>query len=245
MKRARLLILASSDRACSGGARCCRTSTPTRPTPAAGAASSPPRRRACSPSAPSSPPRFAGRLADRSHPVRGRRRGQAASPPPASAPRPGRLAGGLPRRHVRLRRRPHRRRPGPVGARAALGRLRGPPPGLRLQFTGQALGMAVGAFVAGYMVNLARAGRHVAGLRHRGGRASSLSGAAAARSPASARPTCDALPTAAGEAGRDRQRRGDPADLRHARAALDRGRHRRPRARLLRPVRVRACPPTP
>ena len=44
---------------------------------------------------------------------------------------------GLPRRHVRLRLRPDRGRPRRVGARAALGRERRPPQGLRLQVHGR------------------------------------------------------------------------------------------------------------
>ena len=91
----------------------------------------PPRPRACSRSARSRRPRgwAPGRPLLPGHRRRGgqggrrRRRRQL-----IWAERPG----VLPRRHVRLRPRHHRRRPGPVGPRAALGRRRRPAPRLRL-----------------------------------------------------------------------------------------------------------------
>ena len=61
------------------------------------------------------------------------------------------------------------------------------------QFTGQALGMAVGAFAAGYMVNLRSRGRDVAGLHHRGRRASSCR-ACCSCWPGAARPPATPCP---------------------------------------------------
>ena len=217
MKRARLLILAST-MAMVGWGRCCRTSTPTPRTPAAGAASSPPRRRACSRSVPWSPRPLGGRLADRFAPVRvavGAKLVAAAgtgylvlagSPAAflagmfvfgvgitAAAPAQSvlvlRWVASEDRRRV-VRVAVHR-----PGARHGP-RARSPP---------------------GYMVDLARAGRDVAGLHHRG--------RGLRRSPAvlllarrrAARPTCDAPALGRRRAGPHRQRRGDPADLRHAR----------------------------
>ena len=195
--------------------------TPMRPTPAAGAASSPaasslfsiggPARRAawvagwptgCRPCASRSPPR------SWPPPVR-RTSCQAGSPRSPSWPGCSSSASASPRP-----RRPSRC--WSCGGLAPPRTVVASSPGV---FTGQALGMAVGAFAAGYMVNLARAERHVAGLRHRSGRVRPLGRLLllAGRGAAS----CDALPTAA-EARAHRQRRRDPADLRHPGAALDR-----------------------
>ena len=66
-----------------------------------------------------------------------RRRWPSCSRPSASAASSGPVGPGLPRRHVRLRLRPDRGRPRRVGARAALGRERRPPQGLRLQVHGR------------------------------------------------------------------------------------------------------------
>ena len=241
VKRARLLILAST-MAMVGWGRCCRTSTPTPRTPAAGAASSPPRRRACSRSVPCSPPRSAGGWPTGS-PRCGSPWRPRWSPPPAPATssspaRPAAFLAGMfvfgvgitaaaPAQSVLVLR---------WVASADRRRV------FAWQFTGQALGMAVGAFAAGYMVNLARAtgcgrpspprGGFVVSaclllLRRRA--APRMRRAAEGRRP---RPG-------------DRQRRGDPADLRHPGAALDGGRHHRPRARASTPSSRAGCPPTP